>query len=56
MLWKLTGPQFDVYDGNIRRTSGVEDTNLRSLQMASKTIPLISTVFTNPLQFTRITK
>jgi hypothetical protein len=56
MLWKLTGPQFDVYDGNIRRISGVEDTNLRSLQMASKTIPLISTVFTNPLQFTRITK
>jgi len=56
MLWKLTGPQFDVYDGNIRRISGVEDTNLRSLHMASKTIPLISTVFTNPLQFTRITK
>lgn len=56
MLWKLTGPKFDVYDNNIRRESGVEDTNLRSLQVASKTIPGITNVFTNPLQFARITK
>lgn len=49
--WKLTGPINDVYDNNIRIESGVEDTNLRSLQEAEKTITKLSSVITDPLQF-----
>ena len=56
LLWKLTGPTNDIYNNNIRTTSGIKDTNLRSLQQAEKTIPGISTIFTDPLQFARVTK
>ena len=56
LLWKLTGPTNDIYNNNIRTTSGIKDTNLRSLQQAEKTIPGVSTIFTDPLQFARVTK
>jgi hypothetical protein len=36
---------------NIRIESGIVDTNLRSIQNASKTIPNISDILTDPLQF-----
>jgi hypothetical protein len=51
LLWKLTGPEYDVIKNNIRVESGIVDTNLRSIQHASKTIPDISKLLTNPLQF-----
>jgi hypothetical protein len=51
MLWKLTGPVDDIFEGNIRTIAGVRDTNLRSLQEAEKTIPGVSRIFTDPLQF-----
>jgi hypothetical protein len=40
-----------VIKNNIRVESGIVDTNLRSIQHASKTIPNISKLLTNPLQF-----
>jgi hypothetical protein len=51
LLWQLTGPILDVYNNNIRIKSGVKDTNLRSIQEASKTIKNISLYLTDPLQF-----
>jgi len=54
LLWKLTGPDNDVYDGNIRIESGIRDTNLRSLQEAKYIIPEISEFITDPFQFVNI--
>lgn len=51
LLWQLTGPILDVYNNNIRIKSGVKDTNLRSIQEASKTIKNISSYLIDPLQF-----
>jgi hypothetical protein len=51
LLWKLTGPELDVYNNNIRIKSGIKDTNLRSIQEAEKNLKGISTYLTNPLQF-----
>lgn len=51
LLWKLTGSKYDVMKNNIRVESGIVDTNLRSIQNASKTIPNISDILTDPLQF-----
>jgi hypothetical protein len=52
--WKLIGPRFDVYEGNVRIESGVEDTNLRSLQDVDRIITNIKLFITDPLQFTAI--
>lgn len=51
LLWQLVGPILDIYQNNIRVTSGIKDTNLRSIQEASKTIKNISTYLTDPTQF-----
>ena len=50
--WKIFGPFYDVYRGNIRIESGVVDTNLRSLQdVEKKAITGITLFITDPLQF-----
>jgi hypothetical protein len=51
LLWKLTGPKYDIIKNNIRVESGIVDTNLRSIQHASKTISDVSKLLTDPLQF-----
>jgi hypothetical protein len=52
-LWKLTGPLYDVYKNNIRMSSGIIDTNKRSIQEAEKFIPNLSLYFTDLTQFGR---
>ena len=52
-LWKLTGPLYDVYKDNIRMSSGIIDTNKRSIQEAEKFIPNLSLYFTDLTQFGR---
>jgi hypothetical protein len=53
LVWKLTGPLYDVYKDNIRTLSGIIDTNKRSIQEAEKFIPNLSLYFTDLLQFGR---
>lgn len=53
LLWKLTGPLYDVYKDNIRTTSGIIDTNKRSITEAEKFVPSLSLYFTDLKQFGR---
>jgi hypothetical protein len=53
MLWKLTGPSYDVYDNNIRIEPGIIDSNKRSIQETEKLLPNLSLYLTDPLQFGR---
>lgn len=51
LVWKLTGPLYDVYRDNIRILSGIIDSNKRSLSEAEKTMPNLSLYLTDLLQF-----
>ena len=53
LIWKLTGPLYDVYKDNIRTASGIIDTNKRSIHEAEKFIPNLSLYFTDLTQFGR---
>ena len=53
LIWKLTGPLYDVYKDNIRTASGIIDTNKRSILDAEKTLPNLSLYLIDPLQFGR---
>lgn len=45
--WKLKGPEFDVYDGEILVTSGVVDTNQRIVDRFSKKFSILKSILTN---------
>lgn len=45
--WKLDGPEYDVYDGEILRNPGVVDTNKRIVLRHSKKFPKLAEVITN---------
>jgi hypothetical protein len=51
VIWKITGPWYDIYDGNIRTRTGIIDTNKRAIDEAEKTIPNVSLYFTDLRQF-----
>ena len=51
LIWKLTGPLYDTYDGNIRTRAGIIDTNKRSIAEAEKILPNVSLYFTDLKQF-----
>lgn len=51
LIWKLTGPLYDVYKDNIRILPGIIDSNKKSLAEAEKFIPNLSLYFTDFLQF-----
>jgi hypothetical protein len=51
VIWKITGPWYDIYDGNIRTRAGIIDTNKRAIAEAEKTIPNVSLYFTDLRQF-----
>lgn len=51
IVWKLTGPLYDIYEDNIRTYTGIIDTNKRSITEAEKALPNISLYLTNFLQF-----
>lgn len=46
--WKLTGPEFDVYQDGILRTPGVVDTNSRIIARLSKKFPILPRILNNP--------
>jgi hypothetical protein len=47
VLWKITGPLYDVKENGILMEGGVVDSNLRSIQKASQTIKGIEKYFTD---------
>jgi hypothetical protein len=51
--WKLDGPEFDVYSGNVLKTPGVFNTNQRIIDRYSKKFPILRTILTNPREFTK---
>ena len=51
VVWKLTGPWYDIYDKNIRLRAGIIDTNKRSIAEAEKILPNVSLYFTDLKQF-----
>lgn len=50
--WKIAGPFYDLYRGNVRIEAGIIDTNLRSLQdVEKKSIHGITLFLKDPTQF-----
>ena len=39
VLWKISGPLYDVKQGNVLVEGGIIDSNIRSREMANKTMP-----------------
>lgn len=50
--WKLTGPEFDEYYGEILVKPGVVDTNSRIIEENSKKFRIFSKIVNNPREFT----
>jgi hypothetical protein len=47
LLWKISGPLYDVKENNILIQGGVIDSNLRSINQAQKTMPSIRDYLTD---------
>ena len=47
VLWKISGPLYDVKENGILLQGGVIDSNLRSIQQTQKIIPGIERYFTD---------
>jgi hypothetical protein len=51
--WKITGPEFNLYNGKILQTTGVVNYNVLRIKEANSVIKGIETVLNNPRQFWR---
>lgn len=51
--WKITGPEFNKYNGKMLETTGVVNYNILRIKQASIYIPNIQIVLNNPKQFWR---
>jgi len=51
--WKITGPEFDVYNNKILEMVGVVNYNKYRIKEAQQVIPNIDRVLNNPKQFWR---
>ena len=54
VLWKIYGPLYDKKENGILIEGGVVDSNLRSVQEASKVIPYISNYLNNLTLYAQI--
>jgi hypothetical protein len=50
--WKISGPLYDVKQGNVLVEGGIIDSNLRSIDMANKTMPGVKNYFTDITLYT----
>lgn len=50
--WKVDGPEYDIYDGDLLKIPGVIDTNLRILDRFSNRYPILRQVLRNPRELT----
>lgn len=51
--WKITGPEFNVYNGKMLETTGVVNYNNLRIRDAGVYIPNIAIILNNPKQFWR---
>lgn len=51
LRWKITGPRNDIYKNDIPVKNGVEDTNLKNLNLEKEDHPGISEFLDDPLEF-----
>lgn len=51
--WKITGPEFNKYNGKMLETTGVVNYNILRIKQASIYIPNIQRILNNPKQFWR---
>lgn len=49
--WKITGPEFNIYNGKVLETTGVVNYNVLQIKAASLYIPNIGVILNNPKQF-----
>jgi hypothetical protein len=54
VLWKISGPLYDVKQGNLLVQGGIIDSNKRSIQEAEKTMPGITNYLNNLTLYSRI--
>ena len=54
--WKISGSRFDVIDNGLIINYGIQDTNLRMLQIKEIEMSGISNYLSNTLQFAKLTK
>ena len=52
VLWKISGPKYNVYDGKILQTTGVVNYNTKRIDEITQTFK-VNHVITNPVQFWR---
>lgn len=51
--WKISGPERDIYEGNMIKISGVIDTNQRIIEKYSKKFPILKQLLNNPREHTK---
>lgn len=51
--WKITGPEFNIYNGDMLETTGVVNYNILQIRDAAQRIRNIELVLANPKQFWR---
>ena len=51
--WKISGFEYNVYQGKTLQTTGVVDYNIKRIKQASQYIKGIETILNNPRQFWR---
>jgi hypothetical protein len=54
VLWKISGPLYDIKQGNLLVQGGIIDSNKRSIQEAEKTIPGIANYLNNLTLYSNI--
>lgn len=50
--WKVDGPEYDIYDGDLLKITGVIDTNLRIIDRFSNRFPILRQILRNPRELT----
>lgn len=53
ITWKISGVEFNVYNGKMLETTGVVDYNVLRINQAAQVFPQITTILNNPRQFWR---
>lgn len=53
ITWKVSGPEYNVYNGKMLETTGVVDYNKLRINQAAAIFPQITTILNNPRQFWR---
>jgi len=53
LMWKITGPRFNVYKGTILETTGVEEYNAYQIATLEQTLPGVAKILPDLTQYWR---